>query len=64
MTQKMVTFTVELDPEQAEALAQFAKRASVSDFKQKAVDDVEAYNMWDSIGKISKALEEAGYAPR
>lgn len=64
MTQKIVTFTVELTPEQAEALAQFAKRASVSDFQQKAVDAVEAYNMRDSMDRVRQALQEAGYAPR
>jgi len=64
MTQKTVKITVELTMEQAEALAQFVKRASVSDFQPKAVDDVEAYNMWDAVGQVRQALEEVGYAPR
>jgi transcription elongation factor Elf1 len=64
MVEKTVQITVKLTPEQAYALAQFCKRASVSDFQQKAVDGVEAYNMWDSINEVREALQEVGHAPR
>lgn len=64
MTQKMVTFTVQINEELAEALAQFVKRVGFSEFRQNAVDDVEAYTMRDAVDQVRKALEEVGYAPR
>ena len=64
MTQKTVQITVELTIEQAEALAQFVKRVGFSEFRQNAVDDVEAYTMRDAVDQVRKALEEVGYAPR
>ena len=64
MTQKMVTFTVQINDELAEALAQFVKRVGFSEFRQNAVDDVEAYTMRDAVDQVRKALEEVGYAPR
>ena len=64
MTQKTVAFTVELTSEQAEALAQFVKRVGFSEFRQNAVDDVEAYTMRDAVDQVRQALQEVGYAPR
>jgi len=64
MAQKMVTFTVQINEELAEALAQFVKRVGFSEFRQNAVDDVEAYTMRDAVDQVRKALQEAGYAPR
>lgn len=64
MTQKTVTFTVELTPEKAEALAQFVKRVGFAEFRQNAVDDVEAYTMRDAVDQVRQALQESGYAPR
>ena len=64
MAQKMVTFTVQINEELAEALAQFVKRVGFSEFRQNAVDDVEAYTMRDAVDQVRKALEEVGYAPR
>ncbi len=58
MDEKTVQITVKLTPEQAYALAQFCN------FQQKAVDGVEAYNMWDSINEVREALQEVGHAPR
>jgi dissimilatory sulfite reductase (desulfoviridin) alpha/beta subunit len=64
MAQKMVTFTVEINEELAEALAQFVKRVGFHEFRQNAVDDVEAYSMRDAVDQVRKALGEAGFAPR
>lgn len=64
MAQKMVTFTVQINEELAEALAQFVKRVGFSEFRQNAVDDVEAYTMRDAVDQVRQALQEAGYAPR
>lgn len=62
--QKMVTFTVTINDELAEALAQFLKRVGWSEMRQNAVNDVEAYTMRDALDQVRKALQEAGYDPR
>lgn len=62
--QQMVTFTVTINDELAEALSQFLKRVGFSEMRQNAVDDVEAYTMRDALDQVRKALQEAGYAPR
>jgi len=64
MTQKMVTFTVELTSFQAEALAQFVKRVTWSEIRQNATGDDEADEMQISLMLVQTALREAGYAPR
>jgi hypothetical protein len=64
MDQKMVTFSVTLNDEQAEALAQFLKRVGFSEMRQNAVDDVEPYNMRDALDRVRSALQKVGYAPR
>ena len=64
MAQKLVTFTVQINEELADALAQFVKRVGFQEFRQNAVDDVEAYTMRDAVDQVRKALGEAGFAPR
>ena len=64
MTQKTVTFTVELTDELAQALSQLVKRVGFSDVRQNAVDDREAYTMMDALYELRKSLQEAGYDPR
>lgn len=64
MTQKLVTFTVTINEELAEALSQFLKRVGFSEMRQNAVDDVEAYILRDAIDQVRKALQEVGYDPR
>lgn len=64
MTRKAVTFTVQLDEQLAQALAQFIKRVGWSEMRQNAVDDAEAYDMRDGLDQVRKALQEAGYDPR
>ena len=39
----MLNITLDITPSQAEALAQFLKRAGYSDYREKAVSDDEAY---------------------
>jgi hypothetical protein len=64
MPQKMVTFTVEVNEELAEGLAQFLKRVGYTEIRQNAVDDVEAYIMRDALDQVAQALKGVGYAPR
>ena len=64
MTQKMVTFNVQINDELAEGLAQFLKRVGWSEIRQNAVDDVEAYVMRDALDQVRKSLQEVGYDPR
>lgn len=55
-----VEVSMELEPAQALALAQFVKRVGWTEIRQNAV----AYTMRDALGFLAKALQEAGYAPR
>lgn len=64
MTQKMVTFTVTINEELAEALSQFLKRVGFSELRQNASDDVEAYTMRDALDQVRSSLQEVGYDPR
>ncbi|WP_055137525.1 DUF7706 family protein [Pseudomonas corrugata] len=54
----------ELTDAQTLALAQFVKRLTWSDMRGRAVDDDEAYEIRDAVGKLQNALTRAGYAPR
>lgn len=60
----MVTVFVELNHVEAQAFAQFLKRAGHSDYLANAVDSDEAYEMLYAGEKVRKALAEAGFAPR
>lgn len=62
--QQMVTFSVTINDELAEGLAQFLKRVGWSEIRQNAVDDVEAYTMRDALDQVRIRLQEAGYDPR
>lgn len=64
MSKKIVTLTVIINDEQAEALSQFFKRVGFSQVRQNAVDDAEAYGMLDAFNAVQKALIEVGYDPR
>ena len=64
MNMKMVKLCVELDEEQARALAQFIKRAGLDQYRPKAVNDEEAYVMRNAADWVGAALAEAGYAAR
>ena len=60
----MVTLTVELSEELANALAQFFKRVGFSEMRSNAVDDFEAYLIRDAIDRVRIGLANAGISPR
>jgi predicted transcriptional regulator len=60
----MVTLTVELSDELANALAQFVKRVGFAEMRCNAVDDVEAYLIRDAIDRVRMGLANAGFSPR
>ena len=60
----MVTLTVELSEELANALAQLVKRVGFSDMRSNAVDDVEAYLIRDAIDRVRMGLANADFSPR
>ncbi len=55
---------LELSSEEAEALAQFFKRITLSDYRKLAADNDESYVMKDAGDAVTKALREAGFSPR
>ncbi|MEI8122742.1 MAG: hypothetical protein WCI20_11875 [bacterium] len=60
-----ITITLEIEEEEvAEALAQFVKRCGWTEWRQNAVDDLEASRMRYAFGVLQKALAEQGFAPR
>ena len=61
---KPVQIHLEINPDQALALAQFIKRIGWSEIRANAVNDDEAYSMKSAIGELQKALDEAGFSPR
>lgn len=62
--QKVVVVTVELTPAEAECYAQFLKRVGWRDYRQNAIDDVEARVMQRAGDLLSLAFAKSGYAPR
>lgn len=63
-TPQTLPVVIDLSPDQAWALAQFLKRAGVSDYQRLAVDEAEAYAMFYAAETLRAALIEAGYTPR
>jgi len=59
-----ITFTIKMKAIEAEAFAQFLKRAGYSDYRQLAADGEDAGCMLLAGEKIREALAETGYAPR
>lgn len=64
MIRKSQEFHMFLDEVEALALAQFVKRVGWSEIRQNAVDDAEAYEIRDALGRIALMLAEGGYEPR
>ncbi|MEY4755743.1 MAG: hypothetical protein RJA34_641 [Pseudomonadota bacterium] len=64
MNSKIVGISVELDDEQAFALAQFVKRVGFAEMRNNAADDQEAYLIRDAIDRVRIALSNVGFAPR
>lgn len=60
----MVTISLDLTDEQAEALAQMAKRICWQDAQLLAVDERETRTILDGIAMLRSALARKGYAPR
>lgn len=61
---KTVSLDVELTNEEAWNLAQFFKRAGLSDFRRNSQNEAEAYAMRDAANRVRDALARAGYSPR
>lgn len=59
-----VTVKVELDEQEAMALAQFCKRVGWSDCRGCSTSDDEAYEQLDALMKVRQELAEVGYSPR
>ena len=55
---------VDIEPAQALALAQMAKRIYWEDMRKLAVSDEETEKMASAVVKLQDALADAGYAPR
>lgn len=64
MIPKIVDILLELDEEQAFALAQFVKRVGFVEMRSNAVDDQEAYLIRDAVDRVRIGLTNAGFAPR
>jgi hypothetical protein len=62
--QSAVSLHVELNDDEAGQLAQFLKRAGLSDYRAKARNDAEANTMRDAAERVRVALADAGYDPR
>ncbi len=62
--QDLITVHVELNPEQAWALAQLLKRIGWSECRALAEDEAQTRLMIEAIERVRQALAEAGYAPR
>jgi hypothetical protein len=55
---------MDLTPDEALALAQFAKRSLFDTYRQFAADENEAHLMLAAVEKLRKGLAEQGYSPR
>ena len=62
--QELVTVAVELDAEQAWALAQLVKRIGWSDCRSLAEDEAQTRLMIAATERVRAALAAVGYAPR
>jgi hypothetical protein len=62
--QELVTVAVELDAEQAWALAQLVKRIGWADCLSLAEDEEQTRLMIAAAERVRAALAAAGYAPR
>ncbi len=55
---------LELSNEEADAFAQWLKRAGFTQYRQLAIDDEDAYRMQAAAEQLRVALALAGFAPR
>ena len=59
-----MSIQIELNNDQAWALAQLFKRAGISDYRPLAASDAEAQEMQEAGERMRAALAEQGIAPR
>ena len=59
-----IRIQIELPDSQAWAYAQYLKRVGLDDYRQRAVDETEAWDMQCAGEIVRQALAEQGYAPR
>ena len=62
--EELVTVHIELDAEQAWALAQLLKRIGWADCRSLAEDQAQTRLMIEATERVRQALAEVGYAPR
>lgn len=59
-----IRIQIELPDSQAWAFAQYLKRVGLDDYRQRAADDAEAWEMQEAGEVVRRALAEKGIAPR
>ena len=59
-----IRIQIELPNSQAWAFAQYLKRVCLDDYRQRAVNDAEAWEMQEAGEIVRQALAEQGIAPR
>lgn len=64
MSEPDISLPIRLTAPQAEAFAEFLKRADPDDFRRRAGDQAESDAMMDAANVIRQALRQAGFAPR
>jgi hypothetical protein len=57
-------FVIELSVTEASALSEFLKRATFNNYRLRATNAAEAYDMQIAAAKVREALANAGFAPR
>ena len=60
----MITVSIAVNEELAQALAQFIKRVGFTEMRSNAVDDSEAYLMREAIERVRIGLANTGFSPR
>jgi hypothetical protein len=61
---KTLSIPLELTEQEAEDFAQFLKRATFSDYREKAESEAIAYRMQGVGEKVRQALADQGFSPR
>lgn len=64
MEEKEITIKASMNESQAEAFAQFLKRALFETYRGRAKNEAEAYEMIAAGEILRKSFAEAGFAPR
>ncbi len=64
MTEKIIKVVSYLTQDEAEAGAEFFKRAGLSDYADLAINEDQAYWMQSAARKFARALADNGFNPR